>query len=64
MRHTLQYEPPWRLWQFEDERHDDSREEDLEGNGETPGDRIGIEKAESEVEPVTDHNASRNERPL
>lgn len=42
---------PWTLRQGEHKRHDENREDDLEGNGNTPGSASGCE-VEAEVDPL------------
>ena len=46
---ALKYEPPGRFRKFHDEADNDDGKNDLEGNGESPRDLVGIQIIKSKV---------------
>lgn len=59
---TLENQPAGRLRKIHDRRQNDHREDDLEGNRESPGDGAGIQKRESKIQPVADADATGDQR--
>lgn len=58
---TLQDEPSGRFRKAQDGHEDDQREDDLEGDRETPC-NLGVDEGEAKVEPVTKSDTCRNQR--
>ena len=59
---ALQREPSWRFRQTRNQEADEERQEDLESDGETPGDGRWIQEREAEINPVRQHDAKDDER--
>lgn len=60
---ALEDQPAGGLGQAPDHREDEDAKHDLEGQGEPPGDGP-IGKREAQIDPVTDHDAARDQRAL
>lgn len=58
---ALENEPARRLGEKHDKGQDDEREDDLERDGEPPRDRAWVEEGESQVQPVTDADTTRDQ---
>jgi len=61
---TLQHQPTRTLGKTRNQSEDEESENDLESNGEAPGDTAGFEEREAEIEPVTQHDTKDNHRTL
>ncbi len=61
---ALEDQPAGGLGQLHDQGDDDEGEEDLEGDGEAPGDAAGFGVVEAKVDPVGDADTARDERAL
>lgn len=61
---ALEHEPSWGLGQVHDESHDEEAEGDLERQGETPARRSVGRKVHAVVDPVRDHDAEGDEGAL
>ena len=59
---ALEDEPPGGFGERHDETQDHGREEDLEGDGEPPGDGVGVQEGEAQVDPVGDHDPACDHR--
>ena len=57
---ALEDEPPRGFGERHDETQNHGRKEDLEGDREPPGDGVGVQKGEAQVDPVGDHNTARD----